>query len=188
MLDILADPWPWYVAGPVIGLFAPLLLLLGNKAFGVSSALRHLCATGASRCDYFAYDWRAEGKWNLLFVAGLAAGGALAGWVSADAPVAISEGARSQLSALGITDFSGLAPAELFSWQALRQWPAIVAVAIGGWLVGFGTAWAGGCTSGHSIAGLADLQVASLVATVAFMVGGLASTYLILPWVLGGLR
>lgn len=55
---------------------------------------------------------------------------------------------------------------------------------IGGFLVGFGTAYAGGCTSGHAIAGLADRQAASLLAVCGFFAGGLTCTYLVLPLVL----
>jgi hypothetical protein len=188
-MSFLRDPWPWYVAGPLIGLVVPALLLLGNKSFGISSNLRHLCAIANPKgCDYFAYDWRAHGSWNLLFLAGIVLGGALAAWTSTGAPVAITVGTRDQLAALGITDFSHFAPADLFSWRALTHWPAVVALVGGGWLIGFGTAWAGGCTSGHAITGIADLQLASMIATAAFMAGGFASTYLLLPWILGGLR
>ena len=82
MPEILLRPWPWYVAGPLIGLFAPLLLWLGNRMFGVSSNLRHLCSAIAPRgIPYLSYDWRREGGWNLAFVAGIVVGGVLAGWV-----------------------------------------------------------------------------------------------------------
>ena len=42
--ELLHRPWPWYVTGPLLGLVAVGLLLLGNKPFGISSNLRHLCA------------------------------------------------------------------------------------------------------------------------------------------------
>jgi uncharacterized membrane protein YedE/YeeE len=85
---------------------------------------------------------------------------------------------------LGIHDFSGLAPREVFSWPALLSLKGFISVIVGGFLVGFGTAYAGGCTSGHAISGLADLQLASLIAVVGFFAGGLLATHLILPWFL----
>jgi uncharacterized protein len=186
MLDLLFGPWPWYVAGPIIGLFVPALLLVGNKLFGLSSNLRHACAAVApGRADFFRYDWRRAGGWNLAFAAGILAGGFLAGTLlGAGESVAISEATRAELAALGVTDFSGLAPAELFSWEALLSWQGAALIVGGGFLVGFGAAWAGGCTSGHAIAGLADLQLPSLIAVGGFFVGGLVATHLLLPLIL----
>lgn len=187
-MNLLTEPWPWYVAGPILGLAVPALLLLGNRSFGLSSNLRHLCSVvSPGSCEFFSYDWRRIGGWNLQFVLGVVVGSALAAWLTVDAPVALSEGTVAELTALGVRDFSGLAPGDLFSWSALTRWPALVALVLGGYCVGFGTAWAGGCTSGHAITGIADLQLASVVATMAFMAGGFLSTYLVLPWVLGGL-
>src|SRR5215211_6086857 len=116
MPDLLLHPWPWFVAGPLIGLFAPLLLWLGNRLFGVSSNLRHLCAAIHPRgLPYLSYDWRREGGWNLAFVAGIVIGGLLAGVVLHNPePVAIAAATRASLTALGITDFTGLVPRELF--------------------------------------------------------------------------
>jgi uncharacterized protein len=186
MLDLLFGPWPWYVAGPIIGLFVPALLLVGNKLFGLSSNLRHACAAVApGRADFFRYDWRRAGGWNLAFAVGILAGGFLAGaLLGAGESVAISEATRAELAALGVTDFSGLAPVELFSWEALLSWQGAALIVGGGFLVGFGAAWAGGCTSGHAIAGLADLQLPSLIAVGGFFVGGLVATHLLLPLIL----
>ena len=183
----LTQPWPWYVAGPLIGLFAPLLLLLGNKIFGVSSNLRHACAA-VFPCDiaHFRYDWRGEGSWNLAFALGIGIGGFLAGYVFADpAPVAIAAATRADLAALGIHDLRGLVPGELFAWSSLLTVRGLAALVGGGFLVGFGTAYAGGCTSGHGLSGVADLQPASLLALVCFFVGGIAGTFLLLPLILG---
>lgn len=186
MTDWLLRPWPWYLAGPVIGLFPALLLLLGNRLFGVSISLRHACAAACpANLDYFSYDWRREGAWNLVFTAGILTGGVIAGWVFANpAPIAIAPATRDALSAMGVSDFAGLVPSDLFNWAALgtvRGWALIVG---GGFLVGFGTAYAGGCTSGHGLSGIADLQLPSLVALVGFFAGGIAGTFLLLPWIL----
>lgn len=186
MPDWILRPWPWYVAGPLLGLFMPALLLVGNKLFGISSNLRHLCAAVIpGRAEFFRYDWRRTGAWNLAFLAGIVIGGSLAVHALGGAtPVALAPRARAQLAALGIHDFSGLVPPELLSWHALLTLPGAIAIVGGGFLVGFGTAWAGGCTSGHGITGLATLQLPSLIAVAAFFVGGIVGTRLLLPLVL----
>ena len=186
MTDLLTRPWPWYVAGPLLGLFAPLLLYLGNRMFGLSSNLRHMCAALLPRDNTFLrYDWRSVGGWNLALAAGILVGGIIAGAIFADPePIAISALTRSDLLALGIRDFDGLVPDDLFSLSALFTLRGAFVVLVGGFLVGFGTAYAGGCTSGHGITGVADLQPASFVALMAFFVGGIAGTFLLLPLIL----
>ena len=185
MLDALSRPWPWYVAGPVIGLFVPALLLLGNKQFGISNNLRHLCAAIVpGGVEFFRYDWKNQGSWNLAFLAGIFVGGVIAAQFLGGGAVAISPETRATLASLGLHDFSGLAPSEIFSWTNLLTLRGLVTIVGGGFLVGFGTAYAGGCTSGHAISGLAALDRASLVAVIAFFAGGLLCTYLILPAIL----
>jgi uncharacterized protein len=185
MMAFPSGPWPWYVAGPAIGLFVPALLIVGNRVFGVSSSLRHMCsATLPGKLDYFRYDWKRSGLWNLLFVAGIFLGGFLASHLGRSENVAISEQTRLALAGLGIHDFSGLAPREVFAWSALLTLKGFASIILGGFLVGFGTAYAGGCTSGHAISGLADLQLPSLIAVAGFFAGGLLATYFILPLIL----
>jgi len=180
--------WPRYVAGPLIGLFVPTLLIAGNKVFGISSNLRHLCsAIVPGRVEFFRYDWKRAGLWNLLFLGGVLIGGFLASHVGAVHDIAISQETRIALSRLGIHDFSGVAPHEFFNWRALLTLRGFVSVVGGGFLVGFGTAYAGGCTSGHAISGLANFELPSLIAVVGFFAGGFAATYLILPFLLGGI-
>lgn len=177
--------WPWYIAGPLIGLLVPLLLILGNRQFGVSGGLRTLCAAALpSRADYFRFDWWRAGAWNLAFIAGIVAGGWLAAqFLGSNAP-AVSLATRDAIAALGVHDASRLAPAEIFSWSALLTMRGAFCMIVGGFLVGFGTAYAGGCTSGHGITGLATLQLPSLIAVIGFFAGGLLATFVFLPLIL----
>ena len=179
--------WPWYVAGPLIGLVVPFLYVAAGRKWGVSSVFRDVCAASIGRgLPYFRYDWRREGGWRLVMVLGIVIGAALAGTLlaSPEPEIGISAATRADLSALGIRDFAGLAPRDLFSWEGLASVRGLLLIVVGGFLVGFGTRWAGGCTSGHSISGLALLQPTSLVATLGFFVGGLVATHLLLPLIL----
>ncbi len=184
MLEFISQPWPWYVAGPLIGLFVPLLLLFGGKRFGISSNFRHLCAAVLpTRASFFRYDWKRTGLWNLMFVSGVVVGGLLAATVfaSPDPTIAISSETVAALEKLGVRQFKGLVPADLISWNALLTFPGFVMIVVGGFLVGFGARYAGGCTSGHAITGLAEMQLPSLIAVIGFFLGGLFVTHLVLP-------
>lgn len=185
MLELLKQPWPWYVAGPLIGLMVPALLLLGNKSFGISSSLRHVCAACIpAKIPFFQYDWKKE-TWNLFFVTGVLLGGlVVALFLQNPEPVQVNSKLVSELQQYGITDYKGLVPTELFNWQSLLSLKGFMMMIVGGFLVGFGTRYAGGCTSGHSIMGLSALQLPSLVATICFMAGGFFVANLILPWIL----
>lgn len=185
MIEFLKQPWPWYIAGPLIGLMVPLLLILGNKAFGVSSSLRHICAVCIpEKIPFFKYDWKKE-AWNLFFVCGILAGGTIAAlFLMNGKPVDVNPNLITELSKYGITDYHSLVPKQLFNWQQLFTLKGIIMMVGGGFLVGFGTRYAGGCTSGHSIMGLSNLQFPSLVATVCFMIGGFIMANLILPFIL----
>ena len=185
MPDFIRNPWPWYVAGPLIGLTVPLLLILGNKSFGISSSLRHVCAACMpANIPFFKYDWKKE-IWNLFFVAGILIGGIMAAqFLSNPNPVVVNPKLASEMAGYGITDYSGLVPAEIFSWPQLLTARGLIMMVFGGFLVGFGTRYAGGCTSGHAIMGLSNLQWPSLVATCCFMAGGFIMANLIMPYVL----
>lgn len=185
MLEWLQQPWPWWVAGPLIGLTVPALLLLGNKSFGISSSLRHVCAACApANIPFFKYDWKKE-VWNLFFVAGILLGGVLAAQLlSNPEPVVVNSKLAAEMTGYGITDYAGLVPADIFSWSELLTPRGLVMMVGGGFLVGFGTRYAGGCTSGHAIMGLSNLQWPSLVATCCFMAGGFLMANFILPYIL----
>jgi len=185
MSHLFTHPLPWYIAGPLIGLVVPALLLLGNKPFGVASNFRHLCAALAPcGIEFFSHDWKRLGGWNLAFLVGIFAGAVVASQVAPPLALTLSPHTTAALHQLGLHDLTGLTPHEVFAWASLFTLKGFVSIVIGGFLVGFGTAYAGGCTSGHAISGLADLQPASLLAVCGFFAGGLAGTYLILPIVL----
>ncbi len=185
MIEFLKNPWPWYVAGPLIGLIVPLLLIMGNKSFGISSSLRHICAACIpSKIPFFYYDWRKE-IWNLFFVAGILIGGMVVAWfLQNPAPVQLNSKLITELKQNGVYNYEGLVPADLFNWPALLTAKGFILMVTGGFLVGFGTRYAGGCTSGHAIMGLSNLQWPSLVATVCFMAGGFVMANFLLPLVL----
>ena len=185
MLDIIKQPWPWYIAGPLIGLIVPALLILGNKAFGISSSLRHICAACLpADIPFFKYDWK-KGAWNLFFVGGVLIGGFLAAhYLNNPDPVRINPKLSAELSGYGITNYSNLVPFDIMNWQILFTLKGFLLMIAGGFLVGFGTRYAGGCTSGHAIMGLSTLQWPSLIATCCFMIGGFIMANLILPLIL----
>ena len=186
MLQFLQQPWPWYIAGPLIGLTVPALLILGNKNFGISSSLRHVCAACIpANIEYFKYDWKKE-IWNLVFVLGIMIGGYLSvSWLANHNEIVISEALSSELSGYGIVNFTNaLIPSDVVNWTDLASVRGLLLVVFGGFLIGFGTRYAGGCTSGHSIMGLATLNLPSLIATICFMVGGFVAANIILPFIL----
>ncbi|MCF6406311.1 YeeE/YedE family protein [Chitinophaga filiformis] len=184
-MSILTGSWPWYIAGPLIGLMVPLLLLLGNRHFGLSSNLRHICAACLPvKAPFFSYDWKKE-SWNLLFAAGIVIGGLIASTLLADkGPSSIHPQLAVEMAGYGVTYAQAPLPAELFNWPALFTLKGFLLMIAGGFLVGFGTRYAGGCTSGHAIMGLSNLQWPSLVATCCFMAGGFIMANLVLPFIL----
>ena len=185
MFEWLKQPWPWYVAGPLIGLMVPVLLLIGNKSFGISSSLRHICAACLpAKIPFFQYDWKKE-AWNLFFVAGVLTGGYIAvAILSNQVPIEVSPKLQQELAGYGIRNYNNIVPAELFNWSTLLSLKGFIMIVAGGFLVGFGTRYAGGCTSGHSIMGLSMLQLSSLVATICFMAGGFIVANFLLPLIL----
>jgi uncharacterized protein len=185
-LDLLRQPWPWYVAGPALGLIVPLLLVFGGRRFGLSSSFRHLCAIVAPRTPYFQYDVAQPGRLEPARHGRHRVGGLIGGvWLADPAPLQVADATTRDLAALGVAVDGNLAPAAVFSFSALLTPAGFVAMVVGGFLVGFGARWANGCTSGHAIMGLAEGQRASLLAASGFFVGGLLATHLIWPLLLG---
>ncbi len=182
MIELIKQPWHWAIAGILIGLTVPTLLLIGNKKFGISSSLRHICAMCLpANIPFFKYEWRKE-LWNIFFVLGVLLGGILAStFLTNPNDIVVAESTKVSLAEFGITDFSTLMPKQIFSFDNLFTFKGFVFFILGGFLVGFGTRYAGGCTSGHSIMGIANLQLPSLIATCCFMVGGFFSANILLP-------
>jgi uncharacterized protein len=185
MMELLKQPWPWYVAGGIIGLIVPTLLILGNKHFGISANLRHACAACfPADIKFFKYEWKKE-IWNFFFIGGILAGAIIAvTLLSNPAPIQVNPKLAAELSQYGINDYSSIVPKQLFSFASLFTLRGFIMLVGGGFLVGFGSRYAGGCTSGHAIMGLSDLQVPSLIATISFMVGGFIMANLLLPFIL----
>ena len=182
MIELIKQPWPWYIAGPLIGLIVPALLLLGNKKFGISSNLRHICAACfPANIPFFKYDWKKE-AWNLFFVAGILIGGFVAAHLLLNHDeITVAPALVAELRTYNVHDTQHLLPQEIFSWNGLMSVRGFLLLVVGGFLVGFGTRYAGGCTSGHAIMGLSNLQWPSLIATICFMIGGFVMANLILP-------
>lgn len=185
MLEMIKEPWPWYIAGPLIGLTVPALLIMGNKSFGISSSLRHICAACIpANVNFFKYDWKKE-SWNLFFVLGIFFGGMLASqFLLNPGEINVNPNLKAELAGYGITDYSNLVPVQLMNFESIGTLRGFIMMVVGGFLVGFGTRYAGGCTSGHAIMGLSNLQWPSLVATICFMIGGFLMANLILPVIL----
>ena len=186
VIEFLSQPWPWYVAGPLIAAVMFTLLFLGRN-FGVSSTLRSTCAAvGAGKTsDFFRFDWKNQ-TWNLVFVAGAMVGGfVVAQWIPNPEPIQLAEATVTRLQALNIENPGATyLPEGLFRWEALLTLRGLIMLVGGGFLVGFGARYAGGCTSGHAISGLSNLQLPSLIAVIGFFIGGLVMTYFILPGLL----
>jgi len=192
MIEFISQPWHWSISGLMISFVMFLLIYLGQR-FGVSSSFQAMCsiAGAGSLFDYFDYDWKKH-DWLLTFVIGAIIGGGIGvSLLASPEPVAISSATIADLQGLGISvpqntsEGMGFLPHDLFNFQNLASLEGILIMVLGGFMIGFGTRYAGGCTSGHAITGLSNLQLPSLVAVIGFFIGGLLSTFLLLPLILG---
>lgn len=182
-MNLLYDPWPWYVAGPLIALTMFILLYAGKK-FGMSSNLRTMCSIGGAGkyADFFKFDWKSQ-RWNLIVVLGAVIGGFIASQFMSDNKVKINPEVAQQLSTDYGIESAGetYLPPELFASEHLTDPFVLAILIIGGFMVGFGARYAGGCTSGHAISGLSNLQLPSLIAVIGFFIGGLVMIHLLFP-------
>lgn len=187
MKELITQPWSWWFSGLVIVSIMFLLLFFG-KSFGFSANLRTICAAGGAgkKVQFFNFDWKKQ-IWNLVFLVGAILGGFIAKtfMTSDDYTVKISENTVEDLAQLGFEAPTGVQPLELFSIDSLFTLKGFLVLAFGGLLVGFGARYAGGCTSGHAISGISDLQVPSMIAVVGFFIGGLIMTFGIFPLLFG---
>ncbi|HAK46749.1 MAG TPA: YeeE/YedE family protein, partial [Spirochaeta sp.] len=159
MLEFLKGEWPWYISGPLIGLMVPLLLYAGNKQFGVSSSLRHICsALLPLKAEYFRYKWK-ESLWSLMLVGGIIIGALIAAlFLDGNSAPELSESAKLMFSEWGIQEIDGILPAEIFSMNNIFSPSTLLMLGVGGFFIGFGTRYGNGCTSGHAIMGLSLLN------------------------------
>jgi hypothetical protein len=183
MLDFILQPWPWYVSGPLIA-FVMFFLLFTGKSFGMSSNLRTMCSIGGAGkfADFFKFDWKSQ-IWNLMVVVGAILGGFFASnYLSVDTMVEINPKTINSLEGMGFENpGETYVPEEIYGWKAITSVKGLLVLIIGGILIGFGTRYAGGCTSGHAISGLSNLQIPSLIAVIGFFIGGLIMTFFIIP-------
>lgn len=182
MIDLLLKPWSWWFSGLVIAFILFAMLYFG-KSFGFSSNLRTLCtvAGAGKKVKFFDFDWRTQ-SWNLMFMLGAVIGGFITSHFLSDGnAVILAESTIRDLAELGFASPNGMQPDELFSLENAFTLKGFFILAIGGLFVGFGARYAGGCTSGHAISGLSDLQIPSLIAVVGFFIGGLLMTHIIYP-------
>ena len=186
MIEWIAQPWAWYVSGPLIALVMLVLLWFGGN-FGVSSTMRTTCAMmgAGKRVPFFDFDWKGQ-LWNIAFVLGAVIGGFIAHtYLQSPEPIGISAQTIQDIEQMGVKFDGKLAPDALFAWEEFFTLRGMITIIGGGFLIGFGTRYAGGCTSGHAISGLSNLQLPSLIAVIGFFVGGLIMTHLFLPFIMG---
>lgn len=186
-MDFILKPWPWYVSGPLIALVMLILAYFG-KTFGMSSNLKTLCSIGGAGkySDFFKFDWKSQ-RWNLTVVLGAIIGGFIAvHFLSDNSVIDLSTETIKDLEILGFANAGeNLLPPEIYSWENVLSIKGLSILIIGGFLVGFGTRYANGCTSGHAITGLSNLQLPSLIAVIGFFIGGLLMTHFLLPLIFG---
>lgn len=186
-MDLINSSWHWSLSGFMIVVVMFLLIYLGQR-FGVSSSFKAMCSVmgAGKKISYFDYNWKGH-DWLFLFVVGAILGGMIASnFMPNDNPMTLGDKTQQYLTEINISQPTKgeMAPAEIFSLEGLKNTTYLMMLIVGGLLIGFGTRYAGGCTSGHAITGLSNLQLPSLVAVIGFFIGGLAMTYFILPEIL----
>jgi hypothetical protein len=160
----MKEPLAWYIAGPLLGLMVPLLLILKEKQFGISSSYRYLLSFLPSKISYFNYDRRAD-QWQLFFALGLIFSGFAA------------------IQFFGFSDAMVELPSKKYEIQYTEIFDISNALQffVGGILVGFGARYANGCTAGHCIMGVSQFALSSIIATICFFIGGLIGSFFVVP-------
>jgi uncharacterized membrane protein YedE/YeeE len=160
-------PLHWAIGGAAIAVVTLCLLYLASRRLGISTGFEDMCGLVLQQ-PYFRRDSvRLDRRWRLPFVAGLVVGG----FVSA-----VLGGGWTPTWSLGMFDrVIGFGPVGKLVWMF-----------VGGLFIGFGTRLAGGCTSGHGIFGLSNLELPSLVTTLSFMAGGIVTTQFVYRILFGG--
>lgn len=182
MESLLKGHWPWYITGILFGLIVPLLLIVGNKPFGISKSLKDIASLlPQKKLSQLKQDVKPN-FWRIYLIVGIILGGYLAVvFLNGNATVDLSKSTINDLENIGITNFDGLVPAQIFNWDFLRSTKGLLIMVIGGFLIGFGVRYANGCTSGHAIMGLSIFSPSSLIAVVGFFAGGLFMTHILFP-------
>lgn len=157
------EPLAWYIAGPLIGITVPVLLLLREKQLGISSSFRVAGTLLLPKVNYFRYD-RKKDEWQVYFVLGILIAALLI----------------FNLTELGVPPETDALGKAIFQPYDLTYLPAFFAGSI---CIGFGARYANGCTAGHCIMGNSQLAFSSLVTTIFFFIGGLVATHFIVPLV-----
>lgn len=189
LLSWINEPWHWAVSGAMIS-FVMFLLLLMGRSFGVSATLRAMCTMGGAgkKISFFDFDWKTQ-RWNLTFILGAVIGGFIASqYMQPEEAMQLAPDTVAHLTKLGVDvpkDEYRFLPNALFDTEQLTSLSGLLLLIVGGFLVGFGARYAGGCTSGHAISGLSNLQLPSLIAVIGFFIGGLLMTYLFMPMLFG---
>ena len=182
-MEFLLQPWPWYFSGFMVA-FVMFLLIIVGKRFGMSSNLRTLCTIcgAGKKVSFFNFDWKAQ-QWNLIVVLGTIIGGYIASnFLTYDMSVQINPVTIENLKSLGFNSAGkSYLPLELFDTSVFGNIKSMILLSVGGFLVGFGARYAGGCTSGHAISGLSNLQLPSLIAVIGFFIGGLIMIHVLFP-------
>lgn len=191
IIEFLSQPWHWAISGAMIAVLMFLMLLSGQR-LGISSSFETVCSmSGLGKwVEHFDFNWKKQ-KWMLFFVIGTIGGGYIGSTLLQNPkPVEISQSTMTTLEEMGVSlpaenlSSGGIIPEEIFNFNALFTLKGFILIVIGGFLVGFGTRYASGCTSGHAISGLANLQLASLIAVVGFFIGGIISTFFLMPLIM----
>lgn len=182
MESLLKGNWPWYITGILFGLIAPLLLIVGNKPFGISKSLKDIASLfPQKKFSQLKHDLKPN-YWRIYFIVGIIIGGYLAVlFLNGNATIDLSKSTINDLENIGITNFDGLVPSQIFNWEFLLSTKGMIIMVLGGFLIGFGVRYANGCTSGHAIMGLSIFSPSSLIAVVGFFTGGLLMTHILFP-------